>query len=116
MGKASRSKGQRVERRIVQMHRDLGLRAERVPLSGAAGGRFKADVDVYLRGEDAAPFVCEVKARKESAWKTIKAWLSDADALLLVEDRKKPLVVLPWERWEEIVTMLERLRDRRTAA
>lgn len=51
MGKASRDKGLRRERAIVQLHTACGLRAERVPLSGAL--RYQgngADVDLYVRG------------------------------------------------------------------
>jgi hypothetical protein len=36
MGKASRDKGARAEREIVASHAELGVKAERVPLSGAA--------------------------------------------------------------------------------
>ena len=51
-----RRKGARLEREIVELHRTLGLRAERVPLSGAA--RYQgngADVEIYPFGPDAAP-------------------------------------------------------------
>ena len=47
MGKASRDKGLRRERGIVQLHTACGLRAERVPLSGATHYRDNgADVDL----------------------------------------------------------------------
>lgn len=35
MGKASRDKGARRERLVVELHRKIGVKAERVPLSGA---------------------------------------------------------------------------------
>ena len=51
MGKASRDKGLRRERAIVDLHNKCGLRAERVPLSGATHYRGNgADVDLYVRG------------------------------------------------------------------
>lgn len=106
MGKASRDKGARRERQIVQMHIVLGVKAERVPLSGAAVFRNTrgTDVDVYARGKDEAPFVCEVKARASGeGFATLERWLGEADALFLVRDRAPPLVVLPWTRWAELI-------------
>jgi len=106
MGKPSRDKGARVERKIVDMLRKLGCEAGRVPLSGAAGGRYSDDVWlntpkglIGLQGE--------CKARKNAAgWQTIKGWLGDADFLALVEDRQDPLFVLPWPVMKKL---LERL-------
>ena len=64
MGKPSRDKGLRRERAIVDIHMKCGLRAERVPLSGALRYRGNgADVDLYVRG--AEPLKAEVKARGE---------------------------------------------------
>jgi hypothetical protein len=88
-GRASRAKGDRREREIVSLHTALGVKAERVPLSGATGyqGR-SADVDCYLFGPDAAPLVCEVKARANgTGFATLERWLGDADALFLRRDR-----------------------------
>ena len=62
MGKPSRDKGLRRERAIVDLHVKCGLRAERVPLSGALRYRGNgADVDLYVRG--AEPVKAEVKDR-----------------------------------------------------
>lgn len=62
MGKASRDKGLRRERAIVEIHTKSGLRAERVPLSGATHYRGNgADIDLYVRG--AEPITAEIKAR-----------------------------------------------------
>ena len=105
MGKPSRDKGARREREIVAKHLGIGCHAEKVPLSG--GARYQgngADVDVYARGKDAAPFRCEVKARASGeGFTTLERWLGDNDALFLVRDRATPLVVLPWDRWAELV-------------
>lgn len=105
MGKYERDKGNRVEREIVNWHRENGVFAERVPLSGASryqnGGH---DVDVYPFGRDEAPLVCEVKARKEGAGSTLlRRWLSDYDALFLHEDRAEDLVVVPKRVWLRLV-------------
>jgi hypothetical protein len=54
------------------------MSAERVPLSGAS--RYwgnGADVDVYARGKEEAPFVAEVKARKNgNGFTTLETWLA----------------------------------------
>ncbi len=103
MGKPSRDKGARTEREIVNLHREIGVRAERVPLSGAAGGAFTGDVDIYVRGPEDAPLVCEIKARASGeGFSLIERWLSDHDALFLRRDRAEPLVVLPWRVWVEL--------------
>lgn len=102
MGKASRDKGLRRERAIVQLHTASGLRAERVPLSGAVRYRGNgADVDLYVRG--AEPLKAEVKARAGGmGFRTLDRWLGDNDALFLVRDRATPLVVLPLPVWLEV--------------
>ena len=110
MGSPSRDKGMRVERKIVDLHREIGIKAERVPLSGAMTFRNtgSTDVDVYPLGPDAAPFVCEVKARGTGGgFVTIERWLGNADVLFLVKDRAPPLVMLPWARWQEILLALK---------
>ena len=97
MSKASRDKGQRRERQIVHMHTVLGIKAERVPLSGAAAFRNTrgTDVDVYVHGPDEAPFVTEVKARANGeGFATLERWLGEADGLFLVR---------AWARWAELI-------------
>lgn len=102
MGKASRDKGLRRERAIVDIHTKSGLRAERVPLSGAAHYRGNgADVDLYVRG--AAPVKAEVKARGDGdGFRTLERWLGGNDALFLWRDRSAPFVVLPLHVWLEV--------------
>jgi hypothetical protein len=102
MGKPSRDKGLRRERAIVDIHMKCGLRAERVPLSGAVRYRGNgADVDLYVRG--AEPVKAEVKARGEGdGFKTLERWLGGNDALFLWRDRATPMVVLPLHVWIEI--------------
>lgn len=104
-GRANRRKGGTAEREIVNLHRALGLRAERVPDSGASKYRGNgADVDLYPFGPDAAPLVCEVKARRDgSGFKQLESWLGDNDALFLRRNGCKPLVALPWATWERLL-------------
>jgi hypothetical protein len=59
-GKASRQKGNRAERAVVKFLQDRGFAAERIPLSGAAGGSFVGDIPVPVLGVDR---VVEVKCR-----------------------------------------------------
>lgn len=102
MGAMQRRKGGKTEREIVNRLKAAGIRAERVPLSGAAHYQGRShDVDIYPRGRD-APLICEVKSRKAfPAW--LMDWLSDNDSLILRADRQEPIVVLPWRVWEELL-------------
>ena len=108
MSRSQRDKGARIEREIVQRHRDIGIHAERVPLSGAF--RYQgngADIDVYVRGKAEAPLVAEVKARANGeGFATLERWLGENDLLFLRRDRADPLVVLPWRIWAEIMTSM----------
>lgn len=108
-GRASRQKGDRRERQVVELHAALGVKAERVPLSGSVRYRGNgADVDCYVRGPEAAPFVAEVKGRANGqGFTTLERWLGDYDALFLIRDRAAPLVVLPWERWAELLRLVQ---------
>lgn len=92
-GNAPRRKGNRLERELVALHRAAGIAAERIPLSGSAGGSF----DGTLRAE--------VKGRGTGAgFKTVDRWLGDWDLLFLRRDRAAPLVVLPWAVYVELMT------------
>lgn len=104
MGKFSRDKGNRTERAIVRLLQDhYGLAAERVPLSGASGGRFSADLSVPLLGHD---FRLEVKARA-NGFTQIYDWLGTNDALVIKADRKPALIVMPLTRAAEYAAKLE---------
>jgi hypothetical protein len=60
--------------------------AQRVPLSGAAGGLFTGDVWI-------GDMKAEVKARSHgSGFKTLEKWLGNKDLLFLRRDRKALLV------------------------
>jgi len=100
-GARHRRKGSRIEREIVDRHRELGVQAERYPLSGSSRFRGKGhDVDLYIFGKDAAPAVAEVKGRKNGAgFNTLERWLDDYDALFLRRNNTDPMVLLPWRTW-----------------
>src|SRR4029079_2488297 len=82
-GRASRDKGNRAERAIVKFLQDRGFAAERVPLSGSAGGSYLGDLTVSVVGIDR---VVEVKARADG-FKQLYAWLVDRDILIVRADR-----------------------------
>jgi Holliday junction resolvase len=87
-GRASRDSR---ERAIVKYLQGSGFAAERVPLSGSAGGSYLGDLTVPVLGIDR---VVEVKARA-NGFKQLYAWLVDRDILIVQADRSEPLVVLP---------------------
>jgi hypothetical protein len=97
-GKASRDKGNRAERVIARYLQDRGFAAERVPLSGAAGGSYKGDLTVPVLNVDR---VVEVKCRADG-FRELYRWLVDRDILIVRADRSEPLVVLPLKLAAEI--------------
>ena len=101
MGKMQRNKGKRVELEIVNLFKSWGLRAMRVPLSGATEYA-KGEIDVYPKNRD-APLIGEVKARK-SGYKTVIDALGENDFLVVRIDKKEPFFVLPLETMKELMT------------
>lgn len=91
MGKPSRDKGARMERAVVAAFQDAGFCAERIPLSGAAGGKFKGDVTFPLIGRD---WRTECKKRA-NGFRELYGWLADNDALIVAADRQPALAVVP---------------------
>jgi len=99
-GRKSRDKGNRVERAIVRALQDAGFGAERVPLSGSAGGSYTGDLTVPVIGRDQR---VEVKARA-NGFRELYAWLEGRDMLVVKADRREPLVVLPLSLATEIAS------------
>jgi hypothetical protein len=108
-GRRSRDKGNRAERTLVRFLQDHAFAAERVPLSGSAGGRFVGDVSVPVLGIDR---LVEVKCRG-NGFRELYAWLHCRDLLVLKADRREPLVVLPLRLAVEIAGAAERGRAER---
>jgi hypothetical protein len=107
-GRKSRDKGNRHERALVAILQAAGFAAERVPLSGAARGRFGGDVSLPLLGRD---FRIEIKIRA-AGFRELYRWLGAHDLLVVRADRAEPLVVLPLRLAIEIATAAERGRAR----
>ena len=64
---------------------------------------------MYPFGRDAAPFVAEVKARKNgSGFTQLEKSLGEYQVLFLRRDRADPLVVLPWSTWEALLENVRR--------
>jgi len=108
-GSRHRRVGNTCEREVVDRHRDLGIKAERYPLSGSSRFRDSGhDVDIYAFGTDEAPLVAEVKKRRNGAGFTqLEKWLGEYDALFLRRNHADPMIVLPWRVWARL---LERVR------
>ena len=89
-GKASRQKGDRFEREVVALLQEHGLAAERIPLSGSAGGSFTGDVTVPVLGIDRK---FEAKIRR-SGFRQIRDWITGNYAVVFREDRAEALITL----------------------
>ena len=105
-GPWSRQKGSRAERAIVRLLQEHGFAAERVPLSGAARGRFGGDVSVPLLGVDRR---VEVKCRGNGI-RELYRWVEGADFLVVRADRREPLVALPLRLAAEVANAAENSR------
>lgn len=104
-GKPSRNKGLRVEREIVNLLKGIGVEAERVPLSGSAGGSFVGDIKISTKDID---FVAEVKARKNGdGFKTLEGWLGENDFLFLKKNKTSPTAVMSWEAFTYLLSNLK---------
>jgi hypothetical protein len=96
MGKKSRIKGQRNECAIVNLLKDAGLPAERVPLSGAAGGQFAGDILI-----DGKRYEAKIRA---SGFRQIYEWLGDHAGLFIRSDRRETLIVIRAADFIELMT------------
>lgn len=102
-GRASRAKGSRGERAIVSFLQGKGFDAQRVPLSGAAGGKYCGDVSITVLGRD---LCAEVKVRAHG-FNQLYSWLQGRDLLIVKQDRAQPLVVLTLALAAEIIAQLK---------
>jgi len=112
MGKMSRTKGSLMERAIVKILQGCGFAAERVPLSGGAGGKFSGDIDLPYNGRDTR-WECKIRA---DGFKEIYSWLADHHGLFIRADRKEALVVLRLSDFLDVIKAAEGERVKKEAA
>ena len=95
-----RAKGNRVERHIVALHKDIDVPCCRVPLSGSMAG-FKGDLRI---GEGEDVLRGEVKARANGqGFRVLEKWLQDNDVLFIKRDRVEPMVVMDWSAYAQLI-------------
>jgi len=110
MGKSQRDKGARYEREIVNLFQEWGVAAERVPLSGASGGRYAGDVSVPVLGADV---VFELKKRG-NGFKQLYKWLGDDNyGLIVAADRQPSLVCVPIYRFIKLLREAENAKNQK---
>jgi Holliday junction resolvase len=109
-GARHRRKGDRIEREIVSRHTEIGIKAERYPLSGASRSRGSGhDVDIYAFGADEGPLVAEVKSRRSGAgFVMLEKWLGEYDCLFLRRNSAEAMVLLPWRVWAALLARVHR--------
>jgi hypothetical protein len=107
-GKSPRQKGSRIEREVVRCHIEAGIHSERVDAKAGQLGKERSwDIDVYWRGKDEAPLCGEIKARKALP-KWMWEYLGENDFLVLRENGRQPLYVVPHEKWLELLSGKEK--------
>ncbi len=96
-GRAPRRKGDGFEREVVKLLQEAGLAAERIALSGSAGGSFAGDVSCPVRGLN-RKLECKRRAR---AFGTLYGFLNGSYATVIRDDRE-PMVVMKLEDWARL--------------
>jgi hypothetical protein len=89
-GLGSKRKGYREEAAVVAAWQCEGFHAERVPLSGAAGGSYTGDLTIAILNDD-RKVECKVRA---NGFKSLYEWLGVNWCLTLRADRKERLYVM----------------------
>jgi len=88
-GRSAKVKGSGFEREIVDLLKDGGIDAHRVPLSGAVP-LYPGDVKFVCQGEETT---AECK-RRASGFKTLYGWLGQNRVLFVRDDHCEALVVM----------------------
>jgi len=106
-GRSPKRKGSAFEREVVALLQAAGIVAERTLLSGAVKSpRFDHDISCPVRGRDRR---IEAKRRRR-AFFTIDRMLADNFALVVRDDRSRPLVVLTLASFAELAIDKPELR------
>jgi hypothetical protein len=102
----SKRKGSRREYQMRDWFKELGLRCKRVILSGALGGKFSGDLDLFLPRQR-KPIKVEVKGRKTEPAKTLLGWKKDCDILIVKVDNKPPYFLLDEDMMKVILSRVK---------
>jgi hypothetical protein len=102
-GRASRRKGLDAERSLVRFLQARGLNATKTSRSGYGG----TDLAVDLLGISRT---IEVKVRS-SGFTQLYRWLANADMLVIRQDRKEPLCIVPLWLASEVAAVAEGHKD-----
>ena len=102
MANPPKRKGTGYENEVRDNLIELGIKATRVPRSGAEPG-YPGDVKFTLPG-GAGDCLGECKRRKgTSGFATIKRWLGDHDVLFTRADHDETFVHMPWRTWVRLI-------------
>ena len=99
-----KQKGTRVERQIVQLFKDAGIEARRVPGSGAfqfSQSSKEKDITAQIGGRR-WDIECKARANGEG-FKVLDGWLGSSDLLVLKQDRQAPMVFMTLDKFLEAV-------------
>ena len=92
-GLKSKRKGYEFERETVNKLQDMGLAAERIPLSGGQGGSFAGDLRCPVQGRNRV-FECK---RRAAGFKFITDSMGANFGLIVRDDKSPTLVILRLE-------------------
>ncbi len=95
MPNRSKQKGSRFEREVIHVAESLGIKAHRIPLSGAVSD-YPGDVSIAGR-------LCECKKRHKTIAFLEKNLKPGIDALIIGTDRERSLVVVKLEDWLKLL-------------
>ena len=102
-GKHSRNKGAAYEREIVNCLKDNGIKAERIPLSGAMKGNYSGDIKLG----PVLGYIGECKRTKKKLTHIYKALEQDnADFLFARDDLKETVAIV---RMETLLALFKQL-------
>ena len=96
-GKSSKIKGAEFEREVVRRFEEMGIKAQKMPLSGAVKG-FEGDVTIWPYSHSDFQMMVECK-RRARGFGTIYSAMQQGNPHLVVcrDDRKDEFYVLPRE-------------------
>lgn len=99
-GRAPKQKGNRFEREIVNRLLGVGIKAARLPLSGAMRGIYGGcDVTLSMLGRECR---AELKHHR-NGFATFYKWIARVHILIVRRDHDEPLVVMPFKTFVELL-------------